>query len=149
MAQFLEIQYEPSPLSPASLGLARALPGMQPHSSLVLPASPEFTLACILDSRPRINSDEESPFAEDFMGPRAKLQIEPGRSSREPPLDYQRWTKIGLSSRLPEPVPGYPGPWATPFCPFLAKTGGSRWAFFFVAIIFPVQAAADGLYGSQ
>ena len=22
-----------------------------------------------------------------------------------------------------------PGPWATPFCPFLAKTGGSRWDY--------------------
>ena len=99
-----------------------------------------FALACILDSRPMIISDEESPFAEDFMGPRANLRMEPGRSSREPPLNYQRWTKISLSPRLPEAVPGCPGPWATPFCPFLAKTGGSRWAyFFFVAIIFPVQ----------
>ena len=56
-----------------------------------------------------------------------------------PHLDYRRLTKIGLPPRLPESVPGCPGPWATPFCPFLAKTGGSRWRFF-VAIIFPVQA---------
>ena len=49
-----------------------------------------FALACILDSRPRIICDEDSPFAEDFMGPRANLRMEPGRSSREPPLDYQR-----------------------------------------------------------
>ena len=47
-----------------------------------------------------------------------------------PPLDYRHWIKIGLPPRLPESVPGCPGPWATPFCPFLAKTGGSRWDFF-------------------
>ena len=46
-----------------------------------------------------------------------------------PPLDYRRWTKIGLPPRPPESVPGCPGPWATPFCPFLAKTGGSRGDF--------------------
>ena len=109
-----------------------------------------FSLVCTLDSIPRIISDEESPFAEEFMGPRAELQMEPGRSSREPPLDYQRWTKIGLSPRLPEPVAGFPGPWATPFCSFLAKTGGSRWAYFFCRDYFSsTTAATDGLCGSQ
>ena len=54
------------------------------------------------------------------------------------PFDYRRWIKIGLPPRLPESVPGCPGPWATPFSPFLAKTGGSRWdllslLFFLVA----------------
>ena len=53
-----------------------------------------------------------------------------------PPWDYRRWTKMGLPSRLPESVPGGSGPWTTPFCLFLAKTGGSRWDFFFVAIMF-------------
>ena len=56
-----------------------------------------------------------------------------------PPLDCRRWIKKGLPPRLPESVPGCPGPGATPFCPFLAETGGSRWIFF-VAIIFPVPA---------
>ena len=37
-------------------------------------------------------------------------------------------------------MPGCPGPGATPFCPFLAKTGGSRWDFF-VTIVLPVQAS--------
>ena len=60
------------------------------------------------------------------MGPRAKLQIEPGRSSREPPLDYQRWTKIGLSSRLPEPVPGCPGPWALGYSVLPLPRGNRR-----------------------
>ena len=46
-------------------------------------------------------------------------------------------------------MPGCLEPWATPFCPFLAKIGGSRWAYFFFAIFFPVRAATNGLYGSQ
>ena len=45
------------------------------------------------------------------------------------PLDYWRRIKIGLQPRLRESVPGCPGPWATPFCPLLAKTGGPRWDF--------------------
>ena len=65
-----------------------------------------------------------------------------------PPLDYRRWTKIGLPPRPPESVPGCPGPWATPFCPFLAKTGGSRLEilsrFFFFQFL-----RTGGLYGSQ
>ena len=68
--------------------------------------------------------------------------------SAGPPLDYRRWTKIGLPSRLPESVPGYPGPWATTFCPFLAKTGGSRWDFF-VTIIFPVPAYRRFIWVSE
>ena len=46
-------------------------------------------------------------------------------------------------------MPGCLEPWATPFYPFLAKIGGSRWAYFFFAIFFPVRAATNGLYGSQ
>ena len=46
-----------------------------------------------------------------------------------PCSDCRRWIKIGLPPRLPESVPGCLGPGATPFCPFLAKTGGSRWYF--------------------
>ena len=35
------------------------------------------------------------------MGSGTNLQMEPGRSSREPPLDYQRWTKIGFIAKAP------------------------------------------------
>ena len=72
-------------LSPASRDLPRALPDMQ-LPRLFFGASGTsgiLALACILDSRPRIISDEESPFVEDFMGPRANLQKEPDRSSRD------------------------------------------------------------------
>ena len=93
-----------------------------------------LALACILDSRPRIISDEESPFVEDFMGPRANLQKEP---------DRLRGTSLGLAGldqdRLLASAPGACA-WATPFRPFLAKTGGSRGVFVFIAIIFPVRA---------
>ena len=64
-----------------------------------------------------------------------------------PPLDYRCWIKIGLPPRFPESVPGCPGPWATPFFPFLAKTGGSRWDFcrdYFFQFLH-----TDGLDGSQ
>ena len=57
-----------------------------------------------MDLRPRIISDEESPYAEDVMGPPANLQLETGRSSREPLVDYQHWIKIGccrLGSQSP------------------------------------------------
>ena len=64
-----------------------------------------------------------------------------------PPLDYRRWTKIGLPPRPPESVPGCPEPWVTPFCPFLAKTGGSRWNF--LSRLFFQFLHTDGLYGSQ
>ena len=52
-------------------------------------------------------------------------------------------TSFGLpeleQDRLLASAPGARA-WATPFCPFLAKTGDSRWDFFFVAIIFSVSA---------
>ena len=54
-------------------------------------------------------------------------------------LDYRRWIKIGLPPRLPESVPRCRGPWATPFCPFLAKTGGSQWEVL-SRLSFPVPA---------
>ena len=44
---------------------------------LVLPARLELCpRACILESRPRIFSDEQRPFAEGFMGPRAIFLLE-------------------------------------------------------------------------
>ena len=51
---------------------------------LVLPTSSELCpRVCILESRPWIISDQESPFAEGSIGPRANLRKEPGRSSRD------------------------------------------------------------------
>ena len=83
------------------------------------------------------------------MGSRASLQMEPGRSSREPPLDYQRWTTIGLSLGSLSPCQGTQGPGLLRFAPSLRKQAALDGRFLFVAIIFPVQAAADGLYESQ
>ena len=65
-----------------------------------------------------------------------------------PPLDYRRWAKIGSPPRPPESVPGCTGPWAPPFCPFFANTGGSRWDCF-VAIFVFLCNHTDGLYGSH
>ena len=51
---------------------------------LVLPAGPELCpRACIQEPRPWVFSDEERPFAKGFIGSRATLQKEPGRSSRD------------------------------------------------------------------
>ena len=38
---------------------------------------------------------------------------------------------------------------ATPFCPFLAKTGGSRWDFIAIYFVFFQYEHTDGLYESQ
>ena len=86
---------------------------------LVLPASPELCpRACILESRPWIIIDEEHRFGQGSIGPRANLQKEP---------DRLRGTSLGLAGldqdRL---LASAPGAWVPPFCPFHAKTGGSR-----------------------
>ena len=85
-------------------------------------------------------SDQESPFcrlAEGSIGPRANLREESGRSSR----DIIGTTGAGPSGLLAS-SPGARA-WATPFCPFLAKTGGSRWDFI------AIYEQTDGLYESQ
>ena len=74
-----------------------------------------------------IISDQESPFGrftECPIGPRANLRKESGRSSR----DIIGTTGAGPSGLIIASAPGVRA-WATPFCPFLAKTGGSRWDF--------------------
>ena len=73
-----------------------------------------------------IISDQESPFGrftECPIGPRANLRKESGCSSR----DIMETTGAGPSGLLAS-APGGRA-WATPFCPFLAKTGGYRWDF--------------------
>ena len=103
-------------------------------------------MACIQDLRPPMNSYEESPHAEDFVGPAVSLQLETERSSPEPPLNYQRSTKIGCCRLDPRARASVPRALGCSVDPFLGRTGGPRWAFLFVLIFFPVQAATDGLY---
>ena len=78
-------------------------------------------------NRDGIISDQESPFcrfSEGPIGPRANLRKERGCSSR----DINGTTGAGPSGRILASASGVRA-WATPFCPFLAKTGGSRWDF--------------------
>ena len=84
------------------------------------------------------------------MGSGANLQMEPGRSSREPPLDYQRWTKIGFSPPLPGPVRArVPRALGYTVLPLPRKNRRFSMGILFFCDLFPVRAAADGLYGSQ
>ena len=79
-------------------------------------------------NRDGIISDQESPFcrfAEGPTGPRAILRQESGRPSR----GILATTGAGPSGLFISSAPGVRA-WATPFCPFLAKTGGSRWIFY-------------------
>ena len=97
-------------------------------------------------NRDGIISDQESPFcrfAEGSIGPRANLRKESGRSSR----DIIGTTGAGPSGLIIASAPGVRA-WATPFCPFLAKTGGSRWDFCHDYLFFQFEHT-DGLYGSQ
>ena len=60
---------------------------------------------------------------------------------------HHRTTGAGLRGLILTSAPGVCA-WATPFCPFLAKTGGSRWDR--VAIFFFFQFDhTDDLYGFQ
>ena len=97
-------------------------------------------------SRHGIISDQESPFcrlAEGPIGRRANSPKESGRSSR----DMIGTMGAGPSGLILASAPGVRA-WATPFCPFLARTGGSRWDFC-RDYIFPQFEHTDGLYGSQ
>ena len=58
-----------------------------------------------------------------------------------------RTTGAGPSGLILASPPGVFA-WATPFCPFLAKTGGSRWDFFAIYFFFQYEHT-DGLYESQ
>ena len=75
-------------------------------------------------------------FCRKVHGPRANLRQEPCRSSRGiTGLRGAGPSRLNLAS-----APGVCA-WATPFCPFLAKTGGSRWDFFRDIFLFlPVQS---------
>ena len=85
-----------------------------------------FPRAGILKSRPWIISDQVSPFcrfAEGSIGPRANLRKDSGRSSRDV-IGTTGAGPRGLLASAPRARA-----WDTPFCPFLAITGGSRWDF--------------------
>ena len=88
-------------------------------------------------NREGIISDQEGPFcrfAEGPAGPRANLLQESGRPSR----DIIATTGADPSGLITAPALGVRA-WATPFCPFLAKTGGYRWDFS-RDYFFPVRA---------
>ena len=59
-----------------------------------------------------------------------------------------RTTGAGPSGLILASAPGVYS-WATPFCPFLAKTGGFRWEFVAIYVFFFQFDHTDGLYGSQ
>ena len=82
------------------------------------------------------------------MGPAANLQMEPGRSSREPPLDYQRWTRIAFVVGSQSPCQGA-RTLGYSILPLLHERGRLLMSLWFVAITIPVQVATDGLHGSQ
>ena len=101
----------------------------------------EFCLGMHTGFGPRIISDKETPYAEDFTGPPANAAgarpIFAGTA-----LDYQHCTKIGCC-RLGSQT-GCPGPWAAPFAPSSGKQVALD-GYFIFTIIFPVQAATDGI----
>ena len=123
----------------ASLGTASA-----PFFRVLPPSSELCPRAGILESRPWISSDQESPFCrftEGSIGPRASLRREPGRSSRD-----ILWTRGAGPSRILASAPGARA-WALRFTPSLRKQAALDGIF--VAIIFFQFEHTDGLYGSQ
>ena len=100
---------------------------------LLLSVCPQFCLGMHTGFGLRVTSDEESPYAEDIMGRAANLQLEPGRSSREPPWTTSAGPRSAVAASAPRArakVPRAPRALGCSVCPFLAKTGGSRLAFF-------------------
>ena len=87
-----------------------------------------------------IISRHDSPFCRlaVVLGPRAHLRQEPRRSSG----GHHRTAGAGPRGLILASAPGVSAR-ATPFCPFLAKTGGSRWDFI------AIYERTDGLYESQ
>ena len=69
-------------------------------------------------------------------GPRATLRQEQCRSSQ----GHHRTTRAGPSGLILASAPGVCA-WAAPFCPFLAKTGGSRWDFIAIYFVLPVRSS--------
>ena len=95
-------------------------------------------------NRDGIISDQESPFcrvAEGPPEPRANWRQESGISLR----DIIATTGPGSSRPFIASAPGVRA-WATPFCPFHAKTGGSRWDF--CRDLYLQFEHTDGIWGS-
>ena len=122
----------------ASLGIASA------PFFFVLPPARNCAPGHAYWNRDEVISDQESPFRcfdEGSVGPRANLRKESGRSSR----DITGTTGAGPSGLIASD-PGVRA-WATPFCPFRAKTGGSRWDFC-RDYFFPVRAYRQSIWVS-
>ena len=127
------------PLSPASLGLPRALPEMQPllpcdtdGLSEVLPWHAYWIYTRI------ISDAQESRKSENLMSPSANLQLEPGRSPRESPWTTSAGPKgrCRLDSQSLCQGAQSAGPLRLPL-PLEKQAALDR--HFFVTIIFPVQ----------
>ena len=105
-----------------------------------------FALACVLGLRLPIIRGEESPRAEGFVGPPANLRLEPGRSSLEPRLGYQRSTKIGCCRLAPRARGRVPRALSCSVHPFFAKTGGH---FFLSRLFFQYKQLQTVYMGSS
>ena len=84
-----------------------------------------------------IVSGHDSPFCRFAEGPRTACKF----AVRATPFfaGHHRTTGAGPTGLILASAPGVSAR-ATPFCPFLAKTGGSRWDFIAIYFVFPVPA---------
>ena len=99
----------------------------------------EFCLRMRIEYGPRIISDEENPYAEDFIGPAANMHLRPGRSSGEPPWTTSAGPRQSVVAPTPRVRVRVPRVLGRSVCPFLAKNRRhSIGIFAFVTIIFPV-----------
>ena len=119
---------------------ARASPGTASAPSLVLPTSSALCpRAGILESRWN-NQRPRQPVLPFCRGSTNLVLI---CGVRPFFAGHHRTTGAGPSELILASAPGV-CPWATPFCPFLAKTGGSRWDF--VAIYFSSSSSIQTVY---
>ena len=113
------------------------------HLFLVLPTRSELCpRACILESRPWVISDQEIPFAESSIEPRAKLRKEPGRSSRD-----LLWT-TGSGRRQASSLGSRSPCLGHSVLPRPCEYGRHSMVFFLSRLFFQFKHT-DGLYGSQ
>ena len=84
-----------------------------------------------------IISGHESPFCRFAVGPRTACKFAARATSFF--AGHHRTTGAGPTGLILASAPGFSAR-ATPFFPFLAKTGGSRWNFIAISFVFPVRA---------
>ena len=101
----------------------------------------KFALAFILDSRPRVR--RRRPVWRGLHRTSCKFADGARPIFAGPPLDYRRWTKIGFSPRLREPVPGL-----LRFAPSSRKQAALE-GYLFLSRLFFQYEHTDGLYGSR